>query len=600
MAPQMVHPDPALALAKVRSVPRGRVPIFLVGDAADEPRMGGLADGFFVRPVAPDALLERARAVLTAPARTAVTARRRRTTTGEDAVRRPPAPGVRAGHPARPAAGRTGRPAVLKPLKARVAANAPRRAADPAAGGRRERAAREAERRHRRRCSRPTCRARWRSAPRIAHGAPRASGEFDDMPTDDRRQRSASDERRGAAGALRAGRGGRLLRGAGRRARRERRRHPARARPHRARAGARGDRAGAGTELGAKLDAIREVVGEALRVLGDEHAAAALHRAPAVRTLDAMAALAGGVLRLARVRGAVAARGRRRHGAGRGGQPARPSGRARAGAGAAGGEGRGGASWACRSSSPRRCARPRPQAALAAFAADLFVVVAYGRILPQRAARSAAARPLQRARSLLPKLRGAAPIQWSIIRGDSETGVSIMRMEAGLDTGPVAAVRALPIADDDTAGTLSEKLAELGAGLLRRDAARDRGRARHAGAAGRRARDAGAAADEGGRPPDFDSAGARRLGAGARRRSVAGRERDAGRRAAEAVRPARRRRLRRGPAGRGAAACAPEGLAIACAGGAIAFAELQMPGRRRLPAAAVLAGHRIPAGTVLA
>ena len=66
MAPQMVHPDPAQALAKVRSVPRGRVPIFLVGDAADEPRMAGLADGFFIRPVSPDELLERARAVLTA------------------------------------------------------------------------------------------------------------------------------------------------------------------------------------------------------------------------------------------------------------------------------------------------------------------------------------------------------------------------------------------------------------------------------------------------------------------------------------------------------------------------------------------------------
>src|SRR5437764_13404552 len=67
MAPQMVHPDPTLALARVRSVPRGRVPIFLVGDAAEEPRMAGLADGFFIRPVAPDELLERARAVLAAP-----------------------------------------------------------------------------------------------------------------------------------------------------------------------------------------------------------------------------------------------------------------------------------------------------------------------------------------------------------------------------------------------------------------------------------------------------------------------------------------------------------------------------------------------------
>ncbi len=66
MAPQMVNPDPALALAKVRSVPRGRVPIFLVGDEADEGRMASLSEGFFVRPVSPDLLLDHARAVLNA------------------------------------------------------------------------------------------------------------------------------------------------------------------------------------------------------------------------------------------------------------------------------------------------------------------------------------------------------------------------------------------------------------------------------------------------------------------------------------------------------------------------------------------------------
>ena len=64
LAPQIVHADPALALAKVRAVPRGRVPIFLVGDEADEARMRDLGDGFFIRPVAPELLLERARAIL--------------------------------------------------------------------------------------------------------------------------------------------------------------------------------------------------------------------------------------------------------------------------------------------------------------------------------------------------------------------------------------------------------------------------------------------------------------------------------------------------------------------------------------------------------
>src|SRR3954463_13643013 len=66
MAPQMVHPDAAQALAKVRSVPRGRVPIFLVGDGADEPRLAGLADGFFIRPVLPGELVARARARVSA------------------------------------------------------------------------------------------------------------------------------------------------------------------------------------------------------------------------------------------------------------------------------------------------------------------------------------------------------------------------------------------------------------------------------------------------------------------------------------------------------------------------------------------------------
>jgi CheY-like chemotaxis protein len=65
MAPQIVHPDPALALAKVRTVPRGRVPVFLVGDAAEEDRMRNLAEGFFVRPIAPEILLAQARAILT-------------------------------------------------------------------------------------------------------------------------------------------------------------------------------------------------------------------------------------------------------------------------------------------------------------------------------------------------------------------------------------------------------------------------------------------------------------------------------------------------------------------------------------------------------
>jgi methionyl-tRNA formyltransferase len=115
---------------------------------------------------------------------------------------------------------------------------------------------------------------------------------------------------------------------------------------------------------------------------------------------------------------------------------------------------------------PEKIRTPETHAALAALRADLFVVVAYGRILPQTLLDLPRVGPFNVHASLLPKLRGAAPIQWAIIRGERETGVSIMRMEAGLDTGPVAAVRSLEIADDDTTGTLSVKLADLGAQLL--------------------------------------------------------------------------------------------------------------------------------------
>src|SRR5207253_1052446 len=68
--------------------------------------------------------------------------------------------------------------------------------------------------------------------------------------------------------------------------------------------------------------------------------------------------------------------------------------------------------------------------------------------------------------SLLPGPRGAAPVQWAIIRGEPRTGVAVMRMEAGLDTGPVAAVAETPIGEDETAGELFPRLAGLGAELL--------------------------------------------------------------------------------------------------------------------------------------
>lgn len=115
---------------------------------------------------------------------------------------------------------------------------------------------------------------------------------------------------------------------------------------------------------------------------------------------------------------------------------------------------------------PAKIRTPELEAQLRALGADLFVVVAYGRILPQALLDLPRLGAWNVHASLLPRLRGAAPIQWSIIGGDVETGVSIMRMEAGLDTGPVAARSAISIGSDDTAGTLSARLAMLGAELL--------------------------------------------------------------------------------------------------------------------------------------
>jgi methionyl-tRNA formyltransferase len=109
---------------------------------------------------------------------------------------------------------------------------------------------------------------------------------------------------------------------------------------------------------------------------------------------------------------------------------------------------------------------PATQAGLAALAADLAVVVAYGLILPQTVLDIPHMGCLNIHASLLPRWRGAAPIHRAVMAGDAETGVSIMRMEAGLDTGPVLLRTAIPIADDDTTGDLHDRLAALGAQMI--------------------------------------------------------------------------------------------------------------------------------------
>jgi methionyl-tRNA formyltransferase len=97
---------------------------------------------------------------------------------------------------------------------------------------------------------------------------------------------------------------------------------------------------------------------------------------------------------------------------------------------------------------------------------DLIVVVAYGQILPQAILDLPPQGCLNVHTSLLPKYRGAAPIQWAIANGEPETGVTIMKMDAGLDTGPVLSMRHTPILPADDSKILHDRLAQLGAELL--------------------------------------------------------------------------------------------------------------------------------------
>ena len=115
---------------------------------------------------------------------------------------------------------------------------------------------------------------------------------------------------------------------------------------------------------------------------------------------------------------------------------------------------------------PRTLRDPAALAELAALRPDLFVVAAYGLILPPAVLALPPRGCINVHGSLLPKHRGAAPIAAAILAGDTETGVSIMLMDAGVDTGPVLSRAATPISDDDTTGTLTARLADLGAELL--------------------------------------------------------------------------------------------------------------------------------------
>lgn len=109
---------------------------------------------------------------------------------------------------------------------------------------------------------------------------------------------------------------------------------------------------------------------------------------------------------------------------------------------------------------------PDEQARFAALEADVAVVVAYGLLLPKAVLDAPRHGCFNGHASLLPRWRGAAPIQRAIMAGDSETGMMIMKMDVGLDTGPVAMTARTPITDETTAGALHDTLSALGADLM--------------------------------------------------------------------------------------------------------------------------------------
>ena len=115
---------------------------------------------------------------------------------------------------------------------------------------------------------------------------------------------------------------------------------------------------------------------------------------------------------------------------------------------------------------PVRIREPEAIEKIRALAPDLIVVAAFGQILPQELLDIPRLGCINIHASLLPKLRGAAPIQWSVINGDSESGITLMQMNAGLDTGDILFQESVPIGPSETGESLYEKLARLGGEMI--------------------------------------------------------------------------------------------------------------------------------------
>ncbi len=233
---------------------------------------------------------------------------------------------------------------------------------------------------------------------------------------------------------------------------------------------------------------------------------------------------------------------------------------------------------------------------LRALRSDLAVVVAYGKILPPDVLVAPRLGCLNVHASLLPKYRGAAPIQWAIINGERETGVTLMQMDAGMDTGDMLLKRSLAIDEWVTAGQLHARLAPLGAEVLVDGLARlKRGALVPEKQDGAQATMAPMLTKDTGRV-DF-AAGARAV-----RDLVRGCDPWPTAYTTLAGEPLKLFRAKV-VSGRGTPGVVlgadRDGLIVGCGDDAIALGELQLPGKKRMPTAALLAGRAIAVGTQL-
>ncbi len=235
--------------------------------------------------------------------------------------------------------------------------------------------------------------------------------------------------------------------------------------------------------------------------------------------------------------------------------------------------------------------------AMKATGAELAVVVAYGKLLPKDVLEALPRGCINVHGSLLPRYRGAAPVQWAVIDGETETGVAIMQLDEGMDTGPVYLEERTQIGDDETSGELMVRLAPIGAKALLEGldqiangavaVPQDHAHATHA-----------AMLDKSDGAIDFAQPAAR----------VASRIRGVDPwPGAQAILKDQTVKLFRARAVEGDASKAPgtvlaidkEGARVQCADGAVVIKDLQAPGRKRLTAQQVAAGRGIAVGDVL-